>query len=404
MSAPSTNQILKGIRIIAFTNAYAGPYAGRLLAQHGAEVIKVESATGGLDTFRHFGKDLDSSARFIECNLGVRSLTVNLKHPAGVEIIKKLTSCSDAVLENFRPGVLTRLGLGEEELRQVNPGIIILRLPGLGEKGPKSGYGTWGFNLTAYSGMTYLWNHPDQPRPIGSQGVYPDHVSFIMAPTLLVAALLRRRVTQKGVTIDLAQAEAAAYVLGVSYLEMSVNGKDPEPRGNHHPTAFPHGCYRCQGDDRWCVLSITTDEEWQKFCRIMGREELAASPEFAGQEARSKQVSELDQIVEEWTQGRSPEEVMKKLQEEGIAAGVVENGADLMEDPQLRHRNYFEHFPVSSFGPMEVPRSALRFGGMSDDPLALPSKLGQDTEAILKDLLEYDEETIKEWKKEGVLD
>ncbi len=404
MSASSTNEILKGIRIIAFTNAYAGPYAGRLLAQHGAEVIKVESQTGGLDTFRHFGKDLDSSARFIECNLGVRSLTVNLKHPAGVEIIKKLSACSDAVLENFRPGVLTRLGLGEEELREVNPGIIILRLPGLGEKGPKSGYGTWGFNLTAYSGMTYLWNHPDQPRPIGSQGVYPDHLSFIMAPTLLVAALLRRGVTQKGVTIDLAQAEAAAYALGVSYLETAVNGKDPEPRGNHHPTHFPHGCYRCQGEDRWCVLSITSDEEWQKLCRIMGREDLVTSPEFAGQEARSKHVSELDQIVEEWTRGRSPEEVMKKLQEEGIAAGVVKNGADLMEDPQLRHRNYFEHFPTSSFGPMEIPRSALQFSGMSDDPLSLPSDLGQDTEPILKDLLGYDEETIQEWKKEGVLD
>ncbi len=404
MSASSTNEILKGIRIIAFTNAYAGPYAGRLLAQHGAEVIKVESRTGGLDTFRHFGKDLDSSARFIECNLGVRSLTVNLKHPAGVEIIKKLSACSDAVLENFRPGVLTRLGLGEEELREVNPGIIILRLPGLGEKGPKSWYGTWGFNLTAFSGMTYLWNHPDQPRPIGSQGVYPDHLSFIMAPTLLVAALLLRRVTQKGVTIDLAQAEAAAYALGVSYLETAVNGKDPEPRGNHHPTAFPHGCYRCQGDDRWCVLSITTDEEWQKFCRIMGREDLAASPKFAEQEARSKHASQLDQIVEEWTRERSPEEVMKKLQEEGIAAGVVENGADLMQDPQLRHRNYFEHFPASSFGPMEIPRSALQFGGMSDDPLSLPSNLGQDTEAILQDLLGYDEATIQEWKKEGVLD
>jgi crotonobetainyl-CoA:carnitine CoA-transferase CaiB-like acyl-CoA transferase len=404
MSASSTNEILKGIRIIAFTNAYAGPYAGRLLAQHGAEVIKVESHTGGLDTFRHFGKDLDSSARFIECNLGVRSLTVNLKHPSGVEIIKKLSACSDAVLENFRPGVLTRLGLGEEELREANPGIVILRLPGLGEKGPKSGYGTWGFNLTAFSGMTYLWNHPDQPRPIGSQGVYPDHLSFIMAPTLLVAALLRRRVTQKGVTIDLAQAEAAAYALGVSYLETAVNGKDPEPRGNHHPTAFPHGCYRCQGEDRWCVLSITSDEEWQKFCRIMGREDLAASPDFAGQEARSKHVSQLDQIVEEWTRERSPEEVMKKLQEEGIAAGVVENGADLMEDPQLRHRNYFEHFPTSSFGPMEIPRSALQFGGMSDDPLSLPSPLGQDTEAILQDLLGYDEATIQEWKKEGVLD
>ena len=399
----STNQILKGVRVIAFTNAYAGPYAGRLLAQHGAEVIKVESRSGGLDTFRHFGKDLDSSARFIECNLGVRSLTLNLKHPVGVQIIKDLCSCSDAVLENFRPRVLARLGLGEDELREVNPEIIILRLPGLGEKGPKSWYGTWGFNLTAFSGMTYLWNHPDQPRPIGSQGVYPDHLSFIMAPTLLVAALLRRRSTNRGVTIDLAQAEAAAYALGVSYLETSVNGTAPQPRGNHNPMASPHGCYRCQGDDRWCVISIRSDEEWRKFCRVMGREELAESVKFSEQGARIKHTSELDGIVQEWTQLRSPESVMKELQAEGIAAGVVQDAAQLMKDPQLRYRSYFENFPTSSFGPMEIPRSALQFRGMTDDPLSLPSSLGQDTDAILQDLLGYDKKTINEWKKDGVL-
>ncbi len=399
----STNRILEGIRVIAFTNAYAGPYAGRLLAQHGAEVIKVESRSGGLDTFRHFGKDLESSARFIECNLGVRSLTLNLKHPVGVQIIKDLSACSDAVLENFRPGVLTRLGLGEEELRQVNPGIIILRMPGLGEKGPKSWYGTWGFNLTAFSGMTSLWNHPGQERPIGSQGVYPDHLSFIMAPTLLVAALLRRRSSKRGVTIDLAQAEAMAYALGVSYLEMAVNGKAPQPQGNHDPVASPHGCYRCDGDDRWCVISIRTDQEWRKFCRVMGREELAESTQFSEQSARLKHASDLDGIVQEWTQLRSPESVMKELQAEGIAAGVVQDGAQLMKDPQLRHRSYFENFPSSSFGPMEIPRSALQFGGMTDDPLSLPSALGQDTDTILQDLLGYDEETIDEWRKEGVL-
>jgi len=215
----STNRILEGVRIISFTTGYAGPFAGRLLAQFGADVIKVESLHGGLDSFRHFakGKNVDAAPRFIECNMGVRSLTVNLKNPIGVQLIKELAAKSDAVLENFRPRVLERLGLGEKELRKVNPGIIILKMPGMGEKGPKSKYGTWGFNLNSFCGMTYLWNHPGQPRPIGSQGVYPDHVAFIMAPTLMAAALLRRRLTGEGVSIDLAQVEAAAYMLGVNY-------------------------------------------------------------------------------------------------------------------------------------------------------------------------------------------
>ena len=196
----SPNRILEGVRIIAFTTGYAGPYAARLLAQYGAEVIKVESSPGGLDTFRHYGQDndVDAAPRFIECNLAIRSITVNIKHDAGKRIIKELAAKSNAVLVNFRPQVLGRLGLGDDELRKVNPNIIILKLPGLGETGPKNWYGTWGFNLNAFSGMTYLWNHPGQDRPIGSQGVYPDHLGFISAPTIMMAALLRQRLTRQG--------------------------------------------------------------------------------------------------------------------------------------------------------------------------------------------------------------
>lgn len=195
----STNHILNGVRILTFTTGYAGPYAGRLLASYGAEVIKIESRKGGLDTFRHYGQhqDIDAAPRFIECNLGVRSLSVNLKHPIGQRLIKELAGKADAILQNFRPRVLDKLGLGDDELRKVNPKLAILKMPGFGSDGPKSSYGTWGFNLTAFSGMTYLWNHPEQDRPIGSQGVYPDHLGFIIGPTLMVAALLNSRRTGK---------------------------------------------------------------------------------------------------------------------------------------------------------------------------------------------------------------
>ncbi|MGH7771392.1 MAG: CaiB/BaiF CoA transferase family protein [Candidatus Binatia bacterium] len=393
------------MRIIAFTTGYAGPYAGRLLAQFGADVIKVESLSGGLDTFRHYGQteDVDAAPRFIECNLGIRSLTVNLKHPVGARIIKELATKSDAVLVNFRPGVLNRLGLGDEELRKANERIIILKMPGLGEKGPKSWYGTWGFNLNAFTGMTYLWNHPGQPRPIGNQGVYPDHLGFILAPAVMVAALLHQRLTGKGASIDLAQVEATAYTLGVSYLETTVNQRDPEPRGNRDRTASPHGCYRCEGEDRWCVISVRTDEEWKRFCRVMGREELIVDPRFSDPDARSEHASELDKIVETWTQSRSAEEVMQALQAEKVPAGVVQTGADLVKDPQLRHRSYFERFTNSPIGPFEVPRSALQFSGMVDEPLSLPARLGANTDEILRDLLGYDEATIAKWQAEGIL-
>jgi crotonobetainyl-CoA:carnitine CoA-transferase CaiB-like acyl-CoA transferase len=401
----STTQILDGVRILTFTTGYAGPYAGRLLANYGAEVIKVESRKGGLDTFRHYGQhqDIDAAPRFIECNLGVRSLSVNLKHPTGARLIKELAGKSDAVLQNFRPRVLDKLGLGDDELRKINPKLVILKLPGFGSDGPKSGYGTWGFNLTAFSGMTYLWNHPDQDCPVGSQGVYPDHLGFIMGPTIMVAALLRSRLSGKGVSIDLAQIEGTAYTLGVTYLDGAINGGDPQPKGNRDPMAAPHGCYRCQGEDRWCVISVRNEEEWHSFCRVIGQVQLGNDPRFADRQARFKHAAELDAIVQQWTEQRSAEEVMNQLQSAGVPAGVVQTGADLLKDAQLRHRNYFAPFSDSLIGPFEIPRSGFVFQGVMEEPLRLPSRLGSDNEAILGEILGYDQATIDQWRAEEVL-
>jgi benzylsuccinate CoA-transferase BbsF subunit len=401
----SANRILEGVRILTFTTGYAGPYAGRLLASYGAEIIKIESRNGGLDTFRHYGhhKDIDAAPRFIECNLGVRSLSVNLKHPIGQRLIKELAGKADAILQNFRPRVLDKLGLGDDELRKVNPKLAILKMPGFGSDGPKSSYGTWGFNLTAFSGMTYLWNHPEQDRPIGSQGVYPDHLGFIIGPTLMVAALLNSRRTGKGVTIDLAQIEGTAYTLGTTYLEASVNGDDPKPQGNHYGGAAPHGCYRCQGDDRWCVISVGDDDEWRALCRVIGKAELAGDRRFADRQARLKHSAELDVIVQQWTETRSAEDVMTKLQSAGVAAGVVQTGADLLKDPQLRHRNYFAAFPDSLIGPFEIPRGGILFRGMEEEPYRLPSRFGSDNDQILGEVLGYDKATIDRWRGEDVL-
>jgi benzylsuccinate CoA-transferase BbsF subunit len=401
----SANRILEGVRILTFTTGYAGPYAGRLLASYGAEVIKIESRKGGLDTFRHYGQhqDIDAAPRFIECNLGVRSLSVNLKHPIGQRLIKELAGKADAILQNFRPRVLDKLGLGDDELRKVNPKLAILKMPGFGSDGPKSSYGTWGFNLTAFSGMTYLWNHPEQDRPIGSQGVYPDHLGFIIGPTLMVAALLNSRRTGKGVTIDLAQIEGTAYTLGTTYLEASVNGDDPKPQGNHYGVAAPHGCYRCRGDDRWCVISVRNDDEWCSFCRVVGAPELTGDSRFADRQARLNHSSELDAIVQQWTETRSAEDVMTKLQSAGVAAGVVQTGADLLNDPQLRHRNYFAAFPDSLIGAFEVPRGGILFKGMEEEPFRLPSRFGSDNDRILGEILGYDKVTIDQWRGEDVL-
>ncbi|HUK41069.1 MAG TPA: CoA transferase [Candidatus Acidoferrales bacterium] len=401
----SSDEILKGVRIVSFTTGYAGPYAGRLLASYGAEVIKIESKKGGLDTFRHYGqhKDIDAAPRFIECNLGVRSMAINLKHPTGTRLIRELAGKSDAVLQNFRPRVLDKLGLGDDELRKANPKLVIVKLPGFGTEGPKSSYGTWGFNLTAFSGITYLWNHPEQDRPIGSQGVYPDHLGFVMGPTLVVAALLNSRRTGKGLTIDLAQIEGTAAVLGVTYLETSVNGDDPRPKGNQYGLAAPHGCYRCRGDDRWCVISVRTEDEWQAFCNVMGRRDLFNDERFAHLRLRLKNRAQLDAMVQAWTLNKTAEEIMTQCQRAGVPASVVQTGADLLKDAQLRHRNYFAPFMDSLIGPFEIPRSGFLFKGMAENPLRLPSRFGSDNEQILGEVLGYDKATIEQWRQEEIL-
>jgi benzylsuccinate CoA-transferase BbsF subunit len=401
----TANEILKGVRILAFTTGYAGPYAGRLLANYGAEVIKIESRKGGLDTFRHYGqhKDIDEAPRFIECNLGVRSMAVNLKHPTGAKLIRELAGKSDAILQNFRPRVLDKLGLGDDELRKNNSKLVILKLPGFGTDGPKSSYGTWGFNLTAFSGITYLWNHPEQDRPIGSQGVYPDHLGFVMGPTIMLAALLNSRRSGKGVTIDLAQIEGTAAVLGTTYLETSVNGDDPKPKGNHYALAAPHGVFRCQGEERWCVISVRDDHEWRSFCRVIGRAELVSDRRFNTLQWRLKNRTNINEIVEEWTILHAPEEVMTQCQSAGVPAGVVQSGADLLKDPQLRHRNYFSPFTESLIGPFEIPRAGFIFKGVAEEPLKLPARLGSDNQQILSEILGYDNAAIEQLRQDDVL-
>jgi benzylsuccinate CoA-transferase BbsF subunit len=224
-----------------------------------------------------------------------------------------------------------------------------------------------------------------------------------MGPTLLVAALLRSRFTGAGISIDLAQIEATAYMLGVTYLDAAVNGGDPEPRGNRSSLASPQGVYRCRGEDRWCAISVASDEEWRSFCRVIGKPELINDARFIDRQARSKHSSELDALVQEWTQSRTAEEVMMHLQAAEVPAGVVQTGADLVADPQLRHRGYFAKFDDSLIGPFEIPRSPLLFRGLEQEPLRLPADLGSDNEQILGEILGYDQETITKLDEQGVL-
>jgi len=394
---------LSGVRVVSFTTSVAGPNAARILAQCGAEVIKIESKHGGLDNFRFFGAgdDLNRAPRFIESNLNVLSAQINLKNETGLRLAKELIATSDVVLDNFRPEVMPRLGLGPDDLRKLKPELIVVRMPGLGLSGPKYWYGTWCSTLTAFSGMTWLWNHPGQERPIGAQGVYPDYVCAALVPACVIAALLRRRATGEGATLELAQVEATAYMLGASFFDAAINGRDPAPIGNDWPYAAPHNCYRCAGDDRWCVIAVETDEQWRALASILGLVEDARFGTFL---QRRRHLSELDALISAWTAERDAQDVMRMLQGAGVPAGVVQSGEDLYNDPHLRERGFIAGIEHPTLGHMPLAAVPVHLPDGGIDPPICSDMLGAHTEYAICDLLGYSREQLHAWQQEEVLE
>ena len=392
--------MLSGLRVVTLGTGIAGPLAGRMLASYGAEVLKVESRAGGIDAFRTYGDDPDASPRFIEMNLKTRSVTLNLKKPLGVTLFKELVACCDVVMDNFRPGVLPGLGLSPRDLQAVRRDLIIVRMPGLGSVGRLASYGTWGPTLAAYSGLTYLWNHPEQDRPVGSQGVYPDYVTAVMAPIVVAAALLARQRTGEGAVIDLPQVDLAAYMLGTTLLDVLVNDRDPAPMGNESDHAAPHNCYPCAGVDRWCVIAVETEDQWRALCTVIGRPELIGDERFSLAIERSRNRSALDAVLADWTVQHDAFEVMRRLQEAGVPAGVVASGMDLYSDEHLRARGFIQSVQHPVLGEVPVAGLPLQFDTATHEPFTSPPPLGADNSYVITELLGHTQADLERWERE----
>jgi crotonobetainyl-CoA:carnitine CoA-transferase CaiB-like acyl-CoA transferase len=397
---------LSGLRILSFDQVLAGPYGMTLLAEMGAEIIKIESRQGGLDLFRFFGtsQDPDLSPRFLEFNRNKRSVTVNLKNTEGPDLIKSLVRHCDAVMDNFSVHVMPSLGLDHPSLARIKPEIVTLRMPGLGCTGPKSSYATLGTNITALTGFTYLWNHPnvDNP-PVGSQTVWPDYVSGLLAAVLLVAAAIHQKRSAEGTFVDLSQAEVAAYLIGASLMHAHLSDEELHPMGNGCLDVAPQGCYPCRGEDRWCVISIESDSQWQVFVRVIGREELLHDERFTTLQERSKHQCELDSLIAAWTQDRDCYEVMNLLQQHGVPCGVVQNGADLLGDEQLRARHFIIDRENPRLGRIILPGFPIRFANSTVEPSWEFPALGRDNASVFGRILGMTPERVAELEDRGVL-
>ena len=402
----SGNGPLEGMRIVSFDHVLAGPYGTTILAELGADVIKVESSKGGMDPFRFFGtgEDPNLSPRFLEFNRNKRSFTVNLKHPKGKGVLHDLVAKADAVLDNYSVDVVERIGLGYRDLCAVKPDIINLRMPGLGTTGPKRHFSTVGVNITSFTGLTYLWNHPGNTNPpIGSQTVFPDYVSGVLCAIIIISGVLYRDRQKKGAFIDLAQSEATAFMIGASLMEAAASGKDPEPCGNASSWAAPHDCYPCAGEDRWCVIAAETDEQWAALAKILD-DGIDQDARFKTVESRLKYRNELNSIVAAWTREQDAFAVMDRLQKAGVPTGVVQTGEDLTNDPQLNERGFIVAVENPRLGRIVLPNFPLQFTNAKLTRRWQFPVLGRDTETVLRDVVGYSPEIIAAHKKDGVLE
>ncbi len=341
----TARQVFEGIKVAEFAAVAAGPAIGKHMADHGALVVHVESYERP-DGFRlnyppykdnKYG--LNRAGSFAICNNNKYGVTIDLKAKEGVDLALELIEWSDVVIENFTPGTIKKLGIGYEEMKRVNPRIILFSTCNQGQTGPHAFHPGFGSHLSSLCGFTYVTGYPDRLPCI--LGPYVDFVAVGYGVIAVTAALEHRRRTGEGQWIDLAQYEAGVQFMIPALLEYSTNHRVVERDGNRHPFAAPHNTYRCKGDDRWCAISVFNDEEWKALCECMGRDDLISDPRFKTIPARKKHEDEVDREVTKWTSQLTAEEIFKKLQKNGVKAGIVQTLADLFADPQLKHRGFW---------------------------------------------------------------
>jgi crotonobetainyl-CoA:carnitine CoA-transferase CaiB-like acyl-CoA transferase len=381
---------LAGVRVLDFTRVWAGPFGTRLLADYGADVIRVESArfpdTRGAPHLPPAVR-LERDAHFAEMHRNKRSITLDLHLPEGRALARRLVGIADLVVENFGPGVMERWELDYHSLRRVREDVIVVRMPGMGFGGPHSDWVAYGQQVMAYTGLSPLWRDPCSPLAAATKLAYPD---FVVAATLAVAAvaaLLHRERTGVGQCVEAAQIDAVASLMGVALLDYLLNGRVWEARGNDNPDEAPHAAYRCLGHDRWVAIACATEEEWHALCRAMGRPGLADDPRFATRDLRHAHRDALDPLIEAWTATQTPHQVMYRLQRAGVPAGVVASGEDLYHDPHLRERRFLETITHPDAGTLVHPGMTVRLSATPGRVLRPAPALGADNGPVLRDLL-----------------
>jgi benzylsuccinate CoA-transferase BbsF subunit len=396
---------LTGIRVADFSWVGAGPFLTKPLADHGADVVKVESRTRvdpirSMTPFRDGVKGTDRSGYFANRNTSKRSICLDLKHPRGRELALRLIEVSDVVVNNFSPGTMDRLGLGYDAARAVRPDVIYLEMPMLGTEGPHRDCRGYGLTIAAAGGLLALTGYDDAP-PVGTGTNYPDHVpNPLHGAVAVLAALRKRRRTGQGEYIELAQLESTINAIGPAIVAAAA-GASIGRAGNHDDIAAPHGVYPCAGEDRWCAIAVFDDEQWAATRRVL---DMPESLELETADGRRDSRPLLEELVAGATRSWDAAQLADELTARGVAASVVQTADELVySDVQLRDRGHWVTLEHPVMGPSiydAIPYRLSQTPGRLRSPAPL---LGRDTRHVCVELLGVGDDAYDALASEGVV-
>jgi len=383
------NEALKGIKIADFSWVWAGPYCSLLLSFMGAEVVKIESKKR-IDQTREgsitLGEDYegyDASPIFNNANLNKKSITLDLKSPEAIELAKKIVAESDIVLENMRPGVMDKLGLGYQDLAAVKPDIIMVSCSGFGAVGPYGNYAGYAPIFAAFGGLAHLTGYEDG-EPNTMSGVMDLRVGT-MAASAMISALIYRKKTGEGQYIDLSSSECVSSLVGAELLEYPMNQHSPRRCGNQDEIMAPHNVYRCAGDDKWISIAVANDEEWNALCSVMGNPEWAKKEAYTDQAGRWTNQKEIDAQLADWTIQFTDYDLMNKLQAAGVAAMPSFCAEQILSDPHVKAREKLLEIEHPAMGKKWVLSPPWK---MSETPARIYKAaplLGADNETVFEE-------------------
>lgn len=402
--------VLDGVRVLSLEQVHVLPWGTAFLADFGAQVIRVESADHMND--RRSGPFPDGEpgdewwnegGTFAYWARNKESLCLDVTQPLGKEVFLKLVARSDIVTDNFRPGTMQRLGLDHDSLVAVKPDIITLSCTAYGHTGPWRAYGARARTVDAVCGLSYLTGYEGE-EALRASSNYMDHTGGLNVAYALLLALYHRRKTGKGLRLDLSMYDTGVSCIGPAILEAQRGIARPR-LGAGHLWQAPHNVYRCRGDDRWIAITVGSDDEWQRLKAAMGQPAWAADPRFDTVLGRWQHRREIDVHLQEWTAGQDDQALMHLLQARGVAAGAVLTARDLVADPHLRERRYFEFFTNPNAPRIGTRVYAGRPFRLANIPLAmtLVSALGQHNLTILRDIARLSEAEIQRLLEAGVV-